>query len=196
MRITKEDLEGLEVYDGKLPIMSRRYHEETFIAPPGTYYPHDGDSIHINGAPGKDGNPGMAYGIRVASVMAAEKPVLGVADKVMLRHQMTPRAGDPGLAAKKAIKGLCEKRAIMVVPKGLDRFGRLLANIYISGAPGKDFEPRGALSLEHEMTRRKLSNWNPNSEVPSPRITYKEIHTKINVSARRFDRGNDGPSPS
>lgn len=192
--ISRDDIRHLEVYDGARPAMSRP-HEETFIAPPGTYFPRDGDTIHINGKSPVTGKRDLAYGVRLASVMAPEKPRLGITDQVLMRAGRPVRPGDPGIAATNGIQALCKDRALMIVPLGVDKFKRLLANVYVSGKPGASFEPEGAVSLEHALAARNLVGWSPENRMPSRIITANEIGARLGRDSFGLGLGRGGSSP-
>lgn len=197
--IRQSDIDGLPVYDGDLPSGTTFRHQTPFVIRPKDYFVADGDTLYLKAEKGPVQDGGMAYGLRLRSVMAPEKSKMGLADEVLKRHGMPYSPGNPGLEAKAHATEICRNRAVLVVPRGQDRFGRTLSDIYVSGAPGQRFSLDGSFSLEHKLTspRSFLENsvmrWAQGERRPDERVTDEIFGARLGEDpGDRFWRNDQG----
>lgn len=136
------------------PDMNRRPSTGFFLKA-GDFRVVDGDTFAVL-APGVErGRRPIAFKIRLNSVNTPEMPTTVPQQKILIELGLDPHSGHPGSESTKAVRKICEGRAIYVEPakggdgKFTDRYGRLLASICVSGSPGKLFDANGAIPLEN-----------------------------------------------
>lgn len=152
MRIPQLRPSDLEGRAGGLPL-------EPFLVAPALYRVVDGDTIAIRhpGPPPKD-----AFRIRHNTINAPERAPREVTDSALAKIGIQPAAHHPGELAREKLKAICAGRMLYIEPRGRDGFGRLLADITVSGAPGPRFQVTGASSTEHLMVASGLVDWRRN----------------------------------
>jgi len=180
-----------------------------FILSPRAYRVIDGDTISVR-APRIDGKPGRgeAFRIRFAAVNAPEKLAPQPAARSLLAVGLRHPSMDLGADARDHLRHVCKDRAILVCfpghddDFGLDRYRRLLADVVISGAPGEDFELRGAFSAQAEMLDRRLASFmhlediDPPERVPQIVRSLRAMFTEKRPGAvTGCDAEIDLPSP-
>lgn len=175
--------------------MSQRPAEPFFLRP-SDYTVVDGDTFRVLAPPDRPGGYRLeAFRIRLYSVNTPEKPLQRGSDESLRRAGVDPHADNLGRQASMFVKGLCENRALFIEPEegsegGItDRYGRLLANVCLSGARGPRFDTEGAFSLGPYLIRRGFAATMRGKEVP-PDVPY--LIWQLN----RKQKEQCGPGPS
>ena len=147
---------------------------QAFLVRPDTYTIIDGDTFRIRTPVLADGKRHEAFRIRLCSIDTPElrKPTLF--DQVLRAGGFDPMHDGPGEAARDFLRALCRGRVILVAPDDgdgvrpqTDRYGRLLAQVCVSGAPGRLFRLDGARSVEHELFQAGLASTYPDRWLPA-----------------------------
>lgn len=121
----------------------------------------DGDTIWVMGPPDDTGKRPMAFSIRFRTLDAAPK-VRNTKIEKFFRTMGAPSAYTSGDAATRFLKEAAAGRPILYVPSPIDnnlnirrdKHNRVLADVYISGTKGQDFEIANAKSVSHMMVER------------------------------------------
>ncbi|MCW3784656.1 thermonuclease family protein [Defluviimonas salinarum] len=143
------------------PAMQRRPQVPFFLRP-SDYRIVDGDTIMVLARSSAGAKREEAFRIRLYAVNSPEKPKSHATDSILRSIGIDPREGNPGHAATLYMRALCRGRALFVEPrrnpdgKSVDRYGRLLADVAVSGAPGHDFLADQALAVEPLLYRNGL----------------------------------------
>lgn len=135
-----------------------------FLVGPRDYFALDGDTILIRGRMTErhrllhgDKRP-EAFRVRHRTIAAPEKPYYNMGERQLLKMGMDAHETHPGIVATKALRDMCRKRVLFIEPSGeVDKYGRMLGDIAVSGAPGPEFEMEGAFSSEREMVRLQVA---------------------------------------
>ena len=134
-----------------------------FVAAPGSVRVVDGDTLALRGGPREKGRR-----IRLRSVGAPERaPSVSLQDNLMnralaaqgLRRDAGARwqAAAPGERAKTFLGALVRDRCVLIDPSGEDRYGRITADVYVSGGSGEAFVEPGARSVAHVMLQAGMA---------------------------------------
>ena len=196
--ISQADIDEIVSYQGDLPSGTSYRHPSPFVVPPGKYFVSDADTLYLRGVGNLGDVPGTAYGLRMRSVMAPEKPALGLVDQVLKRHGMPYSPGHPGVEARNQAVQRCKGRAILVIPHGEDKYGRMLCDIYVSGRRGNDFDLSGAFSLEHDLASDRnilqpaLLRWKGGERRPPYEPTIEQLQARMGEDPTDRFWGNDG----
>lgn len=144
-----------------------------FFVRAGQYSVIDGDTLRIF-APSGRGEPRIeAFRIRFADIDTPELRKASLFDSVLRRGGFDPMRDGPGELARDALRALCKGRALLIDPlmrDGLpanDRYRRLLAQVCVSGRPGKDFDLSGAHSVESHLFTEGLAKVLPGHDLPA-----------------------------
>lgn len=166
------------------------------------YYVIDGDTFGVMAAPASSDDPlaqitqgrrplrPEAFRIRLRSVNAPEMPKKGSADDIFKEMEIDQHRHHPGMVAKRALQEATRKRALLCVPTGKDRYGRLLCDVYASGEPGPRFEIGAAFSISRHLHDRGLASSMDFAGALPPR--YPDMDEIETMSAWEED---DSPSP-
>lgn len=128
---------------------------EPFLVRPFSYSIIDGDTFRIRTDKQDDGKRYEAFRIRLCSIDTPElrKPTLF--DNILKAGGLDPFQDGPGELAREYLKKLCKDRVILVSPltgdngqASQDKYRRMLAQVTISGEPGRRFRVNGAFSCE------------------------------------------------
>lgn len=151
---------------------------EPFFLRPQDYRVVDGDTFMVLAPPEQPGaRREEAFRIRLFSVDTPEKPLQRGSDESLRKAGIDPHAESPGRQASILVKGLCKDRALYIEPEPnrnghiTDRYGRLLANVCLSGSPGKDFDTEKAFTLGPYLIRHGYAAPMKCKEVP-PDVPY------------------------
>lgn len=151
---------------------------EAFFLRPRDYRVIDGDTFKVLAPPAARGERREeAFRIRLYSVNTPEKPKRRGSDETLRKAGIDPHANSPGRQASLLVKALCSGRALFVEPvqgdggRIVDRYGRLLANVSISGAPGQNFNTERAYALGPYLVRRGYAHPMRGKELP-PDVPY------------------------
>jgi len=146
---------------------------QTFILPSDLYVMTDGDTISVMAKKRDKDGKREAFRIRFSAVNAPEKPKRADSDAIFKQIGIDPNAGSPGQDAHNLMNSVTRGRAIMIIPQideaggpKLDRYGRLIAEVIVSGAPGKKFDVDGAKSLEWILIDNGLGSVMPGRDLP------------------------------
>ncbi|MBW3243553.1 thermonuclease family protein [Epibacterium sp. DP7N7-1] len=118
-----------------------------------------------------------AFRIRLFSVNTPEKPLRRGSEESLRRAGVDPHADSPGRQASLLVKALCKDRALYIEPEAnkngnfTDRYGRLLANVCLSGSRGQDFDTESAYTLGPALVRRGYASPMRGKEIP-PDVPY------------------------
>lgn len=170
-----------------------------FLVRPRHYTIIDGDTFRIRTGVQADGKRYEAFRIRLQSIDTPELqkpwlfgPVLDAGGHDPFRH-------GPGEAARDYLRKLCAGRVLLVAP-GRDRngavstdvYGRLVAQVTASGAPGDLFRLNGARSVERALHAAGFAMVMPGHELPpaEPEILSRIRDTVLEISA------DEDPLPS
>ena len=146
------------------PLMPDRPRTRFFIRPD-QYQVVDGDTIRVL-APGfVEGTKyrNEAFRIRLATVDAQAKPKPSSMDKALMRAGRDPFKSHPGRKATNMVRDLCKGRCLYIEPvigrdgSRVDVYGRLLADITISGCEGPNFNTHGARALAPQLVQAGLA---------------------------------------
>ena len=127
------------------------------ILPPSTYRVVDGDTLAV---------PTGGLRIRLRAVATPERarstwphdPLVGRTLKVHGIERTGPRRPLPAGEKARAVLGqITAGYALLVLPSGRDRYGRITADIVRSATPGETFEPLGAVAVEHLLLRQSAA---------------------------------------
>lgn len=130
-----------------------------FLVGPKDYRIIDGDTLWILGRLTEErrilhGNMRPeAMRIRHRTIDAPERPRYNMNEAQLLKLGLDAHEANPGVVATKILRDMCRKKVIYIEPTGVDVYGRMLADIAVSGAPGPEFEMEGCFSTEREMIR-------------------------------------------
>ena len=145
---------------------------EPFFIQPRDYHVVDGDTIRIL-APSVDGGRRKeAFRVRLYSVNTPEKPKHRGGEVALARAGINMHEDHHGAQSTKLVKSICEGRALFLEPvvgeegKITDKYGRLLANIAISGSVGENFDTEGAYALAPFLVRRGYAHPMRDLELP------------------------------
>ena len=146
------------------PGMAARPRAPFFIRP-GDYHVIDGDTIRVLAArvPGAKRRE-EAFSIRLYTVNSPEKPYRTAGNKTLTSLGLNPLSSSPGERAKLRLREITTNRALLVEPQvnktgqNRDRFGRLLANVAISGREGAHFTLNGAFAVGPFLLREGLAH--------------------------------------
>lgn len=151
---------------------------EPFFLRPRDYRVVDGDTFMVLAPPAEPGaRREEAFRIRLYSVDTPEKPLRRGSEESLRCAGIDPHADSPGRQASLLVKALCKGRALYIEPETnrngqfTDRYGRLLANVCLSGSPGQDFDTEGAYTLGPALMRRGYASPMKGKEVP-PDVPY------------------------
>lgn len=128
-----------------------------FILPPSLYYMTDGDTVSVMARDRAQDGSREAFRIRFSAVNAPEKPKREASDAIFRQIGLDPHAHNPGVLAHEFMKRQTKGRALLVIPQekdggpALDRYGRLIAEVIVSGKPGPLFDAYNASSLEWQL---------------------------------------------
>lgn len=147
---------------------------QAFLVRPDTYTIIDGDTFRIRTPVLADGKRHEAFRIRLCSIDTPELRKNTLFDQVLRAGGFDPFHDGPGEAARDFLRALCRKRVILVTPDfddhgrpRSDRYGRLLAQVCVSGAPGSLFRLDGARSIEHALFQAGLASTYPDRWLPA-----------------------------
>lgn len=152
-----------------------------FFVKPDDYRVVDGDTIKLLAAAPRGEKRQEAFRVRFASVDAPEKPWMNGGDRILETIGVQPHPDHPFARITNAVKRMTEGRVLLIEPvqdpkrqENRDTYGRLLAHISVSGAPGPLFVPEGAFNIEHVMLQRGLARPMKDRQVPSLRTETLE----------------------
>lgn len=153
------------------------YHpRQPFFIGPRDYFVIDGDTIMALGRLTRshqllhgDRRP-EAFRIRHRAIAAAEKPQYTMGERQLMKVGIDAHENHPGMIATKTLRRMCRNRVLFIEPSGrTDKYGRMLADIAVSGAPGSSFELDGAIGTEYEMLRRHAAEpFSSEERLPPP----------------------------
>jgi len=126
------------------------------ILPPSTYRVVDGDTLAV---------PTGGLRIRLRSVAAPERartawPHDELVERTLAAHQVKipPFRQRPlGEKARDTLQEITAGYALLVLPSGRDRYGRITADIVRSATLGNAFEAGGAVAVEHLLLDKSAS---------------------------------------
>ncbi len=141
------------IRDGDLSEMMLGRPTQPFLVRPKDYFVVDGDTVSLRTKSASTGRSVEAFSVRLDGVNAPEMPKSRATDALMRGIGIEPHPGSPGQLATDRLRALARGHALLIEPVEqengdvVDRYGRLLARISISGSPGRDFDLSGALSV-------------------------------------------------
>lgn len=138
-----------EVQDPPLP---HGFPSGAFILAGDDIHVVDGDTVRAPLPDGKAWDGETSIRIRLRSLEAPELPITAPQDIILASAGIARANQSPGLVAKAALRNLIAGRPVMVVPTGMDRYGRVLADTYVT-PEGDRFDPASAVSIELAMMR-------------------------------------------
>jgi len=176
---------------------------QPFLARPDLYTVIDGDTLRLRTPPCPvEGVRKEAFRIRLPNVDTPELRKEALFDGVVRAGGFDPFRDGPGELARDRVRHWCRGRVIMVAPladetgsPSHDRYGRLLAEIVVSGRPGRLFDIDGAWSLEWALMRAGLAQVMPGRPSPlciPPALGALLIETGLTADA---DIHRQMPSP-
>ena len=135
-----------------------------FLVRPYFYTIIDGDTLRIRTDRLQDGKRHDAFRIRLCSIDTPELRKPALFDPVLAAGGFDPFRDGPGEMAREYLRKICAGRVILVTPMiddsgraAQDRYRRMLAQVTISGAPGKLFRVNGAFSCESALYEAGLA---------------------------------------
>ena len=124
---------------------------------PDDYKIIDGDTIKVIVPLRPDDNfAQQAFSIRLRSIAAPEKHKPQLTDQILKDVGIDPWERHPGKMASDALKQICRRKTLLIEPRGVDDYGRLLADVTTSGSRGQMFDLEGAKSVEHQMLELRV----------------------------------------
>ena len=116
----------------------------------------DGDTLAV---------PTGGLRIRLRSVAAPERartawPHDALVERTLAAHHLESspqRPTPPGEKAREALQQITTGYALLVLPSGRDRYGRITADVVRSAAPGGAFEQDGAVAVEYLLLDNSAS---------------------------------------
>lgn len=157
------------------------FQRHAFFLAPDEYGVIDGDTIYVDTLVENGGH--LRFKIRFSSTNAPEMPVKRMTDDFLMEMGIDPHASNPGSRAATIMHGAMAGRPVFVVPavqqdgSSLDRYGRLLADIYISGPDPtpeeerpdtKGFDLDGYVSASRLIFEAGYAELMPGKTLPSP----------------------------
>lgn len=131
---------------------------EPFLVRPYFYSIVDGDTFRIRTPVLEDGKRHESFRIRLTSIDTPELRKPSLFDPVLAAGGYDPFRDGPGEMAREYLRKICERRVILVHPRlddagraAQDRYGRMLAQVTISGIPSPLFRLNGAFSCEKAL---------------------------------------------
>lgn len=193
--IRNEQVAGMRESSGIRP-------RRSFCIKPKNYRVVDGDTIAVMGRD-PEGKPLQnAFRIRFNAVNAPEMPILTPEYYQLLKQGINIHFHNYGMTSFEKLKELCHGRALYVCPGDgqnsyeLDKNGRLLAEVCVSGGKGELFEPVGSASLQLLMLEAGCANLMHGATLPRPLPAELErIQTDI-LRREEFHNSQDFSSPS
>lgn len=146
--------------------------KQPFFLRPQDYRVVDGDTFAVMTPPRKGEKRATAFRIRLYSVNAAEKPKPHGRMAALRGAGIDPFMDSPGQQATEYVREICEKRALYIEMEYnregvcVDDFGRLLANVTVSGSPGATFDLNGAYAIGPHLIRKGHAMPMRGKEVP------------------------------
>jgi len=112
----------------------------------------DGDTLLVTLPDGMQVNDSSRVRVRLRASEAPELPMSGPADEILSGAGISRTGSHPGLLARAMLSNLVRHRELLIVPTGLDRYDRVLADTY-AGPQHGSFSPDSCVSLDWELMR-------------------------------------------
>lgn len=133
-----------------------------FLLRPGNFSVIDGDTIWVTPNPARQGGETRAknaFSIRFRSIAAPERPKKRATDSILKAGNIDPYWDSAGQKATNLLRKYLDKRALLVNPTGeKDRYGRMLADMYVVPYTGSSPDLSRAISIEHMMLDQQVVN--------------------------------------
>lgn len=180
------------------PGMAARPRAPFFIRP-GDYHVIDGDTIRVlaQAEPGAKRRE-AAFSIRLFTVNAPEKVYRTAGNKTLKALGIDPLSGSAGEYAKVRLREVSKNRALLVEPQfnksgqNRDRYGRLLANVAISGREGPNFTLNGSFAIAPFLLREGLAHMLKGVAMDPP---VPDLVGQLRTHLRAQTAGFSEPSP-
>lgn len=119
-----------------------------------------------------------AFRVRFRSADAGEtREKFTGPETIVLRSVGLADENGPGARAAADLKWILTGRSVLVIPHGLDRWGRIVGDVWASGCEGDSFGMRGAWSAERRMI--EMGSLSPREGEPVPSSLEAELARAI-----------------
>lgn len=171
-----------------------------FLVHPGSYSVVDGDTIRLRTMPDAFGVRHEAFRIRLCGINTPELLKKAMFDVVLNVAGRDEKRYGPGETARDKLREICAGRVILINPvieddnPKTDAYGRLLAQVCVSGSKGAAFNLTGAYSVEAALIMHGLAKPMGSSLAPALKPAILEAVSESLYAASHTTADNARPA--